>query len=89
MKGLSWQSLKANYSLIPLFTVVSIGMAMAAVQSFRSLAYSTDVKVNRRNPERPWESAVNSDGSYRHHKIIKINDYSKLKKNDYEPELNE
>ncbi|CAF1597176.1 unnamed protein product [Adineta ricciae] len=89
LKGLSWQSLKANYSLIPLFSIVTIGMAMAAGHAFRSLAFSTDVKVNRRNPERPWETQVNDDGSFKHAKYLKLNDYRQLKKSEYEPELDE
>lgn len=89
LKGLTWQSLKANYSLIPLFSIVTIGMVMAAGHAFRSLAFATDVKVNRGNPERPWEAQVNNDGSFKHSKYLKINDYRKLKKSDYEPELAE
>lgn len=85
----TWQSLKANYSLVPLFSIVVVGMAMAAGHAFRSLAFSPDVKVNRRNPERPWESKVNPDGSFQHAKYVKIHDYRKLKKNEYEPELDE
>lgn len=87
LKGLTWQSLKANYSLIPLFSIVTVGMAMAAGHAFRCLAFSTDVKVNRRNPDRPWEFAVNDDGSFKPAKYVHINDYRKLKKNVYEPEL--
>lgn len=89
LKGLSWQSLRANYSLIPLFSVVTLGVVMAVGQSFRSLAFSTDVKVNRRNPERPWEAQVNADGSFKHTKYLQINDYRQLKKSEYEPELDE
>jgi hypothetical protein len=87
MKGLTWQSLKANYSLLPLFSVVALGMFMAGGHAFRSLAFSNDVKVNRRNPEHPWESTVKDDGTYKHSKYVRLNDYDKLKKNDYQPEL--
>ncbi|CAF1405287.1 unnamed protein product [Adineta steineri] len=89
LKGLTWQSLKANYSLIPLFSIVTIGMAMAFGHAFRSLAFATDVKCNRRNPDHPWEAQVNDDGSFKHAKYLKIHDYRKLKKSEYEPELNE
>ena len=89
LKGLTWQSLKANYSLIPLFSIVTVGMVMAFGHAFRCLAFSPDVKVNRRNPERPWEFTVNDDGSFKHAKYVQINDYRKLKKSEYEPELAE
>lgn len=89
MKGLTWQSLKANYSLLPLFTIVTIGVAMAAGHSIRSLVYSTDVKVNRRNPDRPWESQMNDDGTFKHAKYLKLHDYRKLKKSEYEPEIDQ
>ena len=89
MKGLTWQSLKANYSLVPLFSIVTLGMVMAAGHAFRCLAFSTDVKINRRNPDRPWDSHVNDDGSFRHAKYVRINDYNKLKKSEYEIELNQ
>jgi len=78
LKGLTWQSLKANYSLIPLFSIVTIGMAMAAGHAFRCLAFSSDVKVNRRNPDRPWEIKVNTDGSFKPAKYLHIHDYGKL-----------
>ena len=87
MKGLTWQSLKANYSLLPLFSVVTLGMVMAAGHAFRCLAYSTDVKVNRRSADHPWEAAVGDDGRFKHAKYVKLNDYGKIKKNEYEPEL--
>lgn len=89
LKGLSWQSLRANYSLIPLFSVVTLGVVMAAGHSLRSLMFSTDVKVNRSNPDRPWETQVNDDGTFKHAKYLKIHDYRKLRKNQYEPELEE
>ena len=89
MKGLTWQSLRANYSLIPLFSVVTLGMAMAAGHAVRCLAYSPDVKVNRRSLENPWDFTVNDDGSFKHAKYVKINDYRQLKKSDYEPALEE
>ena len=89
IKGLTWQSLRANYSLIPLFSVVTLGMVMAGGHAYRCLAYSTDVKVNRRNQERPWETQVKDDGSFKHAKYLRIHDYSKLKKSEYEPELDE
>ncbi len=89
LKGLTWQTLKANYSLIPLFTIVTVGMVMAAGHAFRSLAFTPDVKVNRANPDRPWEKFVNDDGSFKHAKYVRIHDYRKLKKNEYEPELDE
>ena len=89
MKGLSWQSLKANYSLLPLFSVVTLGLVMAAGHAFRSLAYSTDVKVNRRDPNHPWEYQVNDDGSFKHAKYVKLHDYTKMKKSAYEPELDD
>lgn len=87
MKGLTWQTLKANYSLVPLFSIVTLGMAMAFGHAFRCLAFTTDVKVNRRNPERPWEFTVNDDGSFKHNKYVQINDYRNLKKSEYEPNL--
>jgi hypothetical protein len=87
MKGLSWQSLKANYSLIPLFGIVTLGMCMAAGHAYHCLARSTDVKVNRRNLDRPWEPFVNDDGSFKHSKYVRLHDYRQLKKNVYEPEL--
>lgn len=87
MKGLSWQSLKANYSLVPLFSVVTLGVLMAAGQSLRSLIVSTDVKVNRGNEDRPWEAQLNSDGTFKHTKYVRLNDYTKMKKSEYEPEL--
>ncbi len=89
LKGLTWQSLKANYSLIPLFSVVTLGIAMAVGHAFRCLAFSSDVKLNRRNSERPWEIQVNADGSFKHAKYLKMHDYRKLKKSEYEPELDE
>ena len=89
MKGLTWQSLRANYSLIPLFSVVTLGMVMAAGHAFRSLAYSADVKVNRRNLDRPWDAQVNSDGSFKSAKYLHLHDYRKLKKSEYEPEIEE
>ena len=87
MKGLSWQSLKSNYSLIPLFSVVTLGMVMAAGQSLRSLMVSTDVKVNRGSEDRPWDAQLNRDGSFKHVKYVQLNDYSKIKKSEYEPDL--
>lgn len=87
MKGLSWQSLRANYSLIPLFSVVAFGMALAGGHAFRCLAFSNDVKVNRRNNENPWNSAIADDGTFNHAKYFKINDYKKIKRNEYEPQL--
>ena len=89
MKGLTWQTLKANYSLIPLFSVVSLGVLLAAGHSFRCLAFSSDVKVNRSNPDRPWETQVNNDGSFNNAKYFKFHDYRKMKKSEYEPELDE
>jgi len=89
LKGLTWQSLKANYSLIPLFSIVTVGMFMAFGHAFRCLAFSPDVTVNRRNPERPWITQVNNDGSFKHAKYLQIHDYRKLKKSEYEPELDE
>ena len=65
LKGLSWQSLRANYSLIPLFSVVTLGVVMAAGHSLRCLMFSNDVKCNRSNPDRPWEVQVNDDGTDR------------------------
>jgi hypothetical protein len=89
LKGLTWQSLKANYSLIPLFSIVTIGMVMAGGHAFRCLAFSSDVKVNRRNPERPWEAQVNDDGTFKRAKYLHIHDYRKLRKSEYEPELDQ
>lgn len=89
LKGLTWQSLKANYSLIPLFSIVTVGMVMAAGHAFRCLAFSNDVKVNRGSLDQPWESSVNRDGTFKHAKYVRINDYRKLKKSEYEPELEE
>jgi hypothetical protein len=89
LKGLTWQSLKANYSLIPLFSIVTVGMAMAAGHAFRCLAWGPDVKCNRRSPERPWDATVNHDGSFKHAKYVKLHDYRKLKKSEYEVELDE
>jgi hypothetical protein len=89
LKGLTWQSLRANYSLIPLFSVVTLGMVMAAGHAFRCLAFSSDVKVNRRNPDRPWEIQVKPDGTFKSAKYLHIHDYGKLKKSEYEPELDE
>ena len=62
-------------------------MAMAAGHAFRCLAFSPDVKCNRRNPDRPWDIFVNDDGSFKHAKYLQIHDYQTLKKNIYEPEL--
>ena len=62
-------------------------MAMAAGHAFRCLAYSTDVKVNRRDPNHPWDYQVNDDGTFKHAKYVRLHDYRKLKKNVYEPEL--
>ncbi|CAF0912047.1 unnamed protein product [Adineta steineri] len=87
MKGLSWQSLKANYSLIPLFSIVTIGLVMAGGHAIRSLVYSSDVKVNRRNSDHPWDAKVNSDGSFQHSKYFKIHDYRNIRKSEYEPNL--
>jgi hypothetical protein len=87
LKGLTWQSLKANYSLIPLFSVVTLGMGMAFGHAFRCLAYAPDVKVNRRNADRPWEIQVNDNGTFKSAKYLHIHDYGKLKKSEYEPEL--
>ena len=87
MKGLTWQSLRANYSLIPLFSVVTLGMAMAFGHAYRCLALSPDVKVNRRNHDRPWDSQVKENGSFKSAKYLHIHDYGKLKKSEYEPEL--
>ena len=89
LKGLTWQSLKANYSLIPLFSIVTVGMVMAFGHAFRCLAFAPDVKVNRRNPDRSWETQVNNDGSFKHSKYLRIHDYRKLKKSEYEVELDE
>ncbi|CAF1120076.1 unnamed protein product [Rotaria sp. Silwood1] len=89
LKGLTWQTLRANYSLIPLFSVVTLGVVMAAGHSFRSLYWSPDVKVNRGNPDRPWETQVNHDGTFKHAKYVKLHDYRKLKKSEYEPELDD
>ncbi|CAF0901017.1 unnamed protein product [Didymodactylos carnosus] len=88
MKGLSWATLKANYSLVPLFGVVVLGGALAAGHAVRSLMYSTDVKVNRRNPERSWDAALNDDGTYKPQKYVRMHDYKKLKRSEWEPELN-
>lgn len=88
MKGLTWQTLRANYSLIPLFSVVALGVVMAAGHSFRCLAFSTDVKVNRGSDADPWEGHVNRDGTFKHSKYVRLNDYGSLKKSEYEPELN-
>ncbi|CAF3880224.1 unnamed protein product [Rotaria magnacalcarata] len=87
LKGLTWQTLKSNYSLVPLFSVVALGLVMAAGHSIRSLVYSSDVKCNRRSQDRPWETQVNDDGSFNHAKYLKLNDYTKMKKSEYEPEL--
>ena len=87
LKGLSWHTLKSNYSLVPLFSVVALGLVMAAGHSVRSLVYSSDVKCNRRSEDRPWETQVNDDGSFNHAKYVKLNDYTKLKRSEYEPEL--
>ncbi len=87
LKGLTWQSLKANYSLIPLFSVVTLGMAMAFGHAYRCLAFSPEVKVNRRNQDRPWDAQVNDDGTFKSAKYLHIHDYRKLKKSEYEPEL--
>ncbi|CAF2703363.1 unnamed protein product [Rotaria sp. Silwood2] len=89
LKGLTWATLRANYSLIPLFSVVALGVVMAAGQSFRSLYGSPDVKVNRGNPDRPWEVQVKDDGTFKHTKYVRLHDYGKMKKSEYEPELSE
>ena len=67
----------------------TLGMGMAAGHAVRCLAFSTDVKVNRRSLERPWDFTVNDDGSFKHNKYVKIHDYRQLKKSDYEPALEE
>ncbi|CAF1416256.1 unnamed protein product [Rotaria magnacalcarata] len=87
LKGLTWQTLRANYSLVPLFSVVTLGLAMGIGHSIRTLTFSTDVKVNRRKDERPWDDQLNSDGTFKHAKYIKLHDYNQLKKSTYEPEL--
>ena len=87
LKGLTWQTLKANYSLVPLFSVVALGMVLATGHAFRCLAFSSDVKVNRSNYDRPWISQVKDDGTFRHAKYFKLHDYGQLKKDEYEPEL--
>jgi hypothetical protein len=51
------------------------------------LAFSSDVKVNRRNYDRPWETQVNDDGSFKPAKYLHIHDYRKLKRSEYEPQL--
>jgi hypothetical protein len=64
-------------------------MVMAGGHAFCCLAFSPDVKVNRRDPDRPWEPFINNDGSFKHSKYLKIHDYRKLKKSEFEPELDE
>ncbi|CAF1059922.1 unnamed protein product [Didymodactylos carnosus] len=87
MKGLTWASLKNNYSLLPLFGVVILGGTLAAGHALRSLMFSTDVKINRRNTDRPWESALNDDGTYKPQKYVRMHDYKKLKRSEFEPQL--
>ncbi|CAF3179953.1 unnamed protein product [Rotaria socialis] len=89
LKGLTWQTLRANYSLVPLFSVVTLGLAMGIGHSIRTLTFSTDVTVNRRKDERPWDDQLNNDGTFKHAKYIKLHDYRQLKKNPYEPKLDE
>lgn len=87
LKGLTWQSLRTNYSLIPLFSVVTLGLVLAAGQSIHCLIWSPDIKGNRRNTDRPWDSKVNDDGTFKHSKYVKIHDYNKLRRSEYEPDL--
>jgi hypothetical protein len=89
LKGLTWQTLKANYSLIPLFSIVTVGMIMAFGHAARCLAFSSDVKVNRRNKDHPWDAQITGDGTFKRAKYLHIHDYRKLKRSEYEPELDE
>ncbi|CAF2048989.1 unnamed protein product [Rotaria magnacalcarata] len=79
--------LKTKIFIASQYIEQSLGLVMAAGHSIRSLVYSSDVKCNRRSQDRPWETQVNDDGSFNHAKYLKLNDYTKMKKSEYEPEL--
>ncbi|CAM4879904.1 unnamed protein product [Rotaria socialis] len=80
-------TLKTKIFIASQYIEQSLGVVMAAGHSVRSLIYSSDVKCNRRNQDRPWETQVNDDGSFNRAKYLHLNDYTKMKKSEYEPDL--
>jgi hypothetical protein len=54
--------LKGNYSLIPIFVVIAIGITLPAWQIVRTLRRSPDVHLSKTKNPRPWESLETADG---------------------------
>ncbi|XP_017757189.1 PREDICTED: cytochrome c oxidase subunit NDUFA4 [Eufriesea mexicana] len=74
MQGLTWESLKKNYMLIPLFFCIGFGACAASGYILRCAIKSPDVAwSNKRNPE-PWNEYKDKD-----YKFISIQDKSKYK----------
>ncbi|OQV19681.1 hypothetical protein BV898_06223 [Hypsibius exemplaris] len=56
MKGLTWKSLKANPSLMPLFLFVGLGSAMAALYVLRLATQHPEVSWSRKDKGRPFDA---------------------------------
>ncbi len=50
--------IKGNYSLIPLFFSLGLGVGFAVFHSVRQLTRNTDVVFNRKGNPRPYERLV-------------------------------
>lgn len=74
MKGMTWKSLKANPSLIPLFFFVGAGSVMAGLYVIRLATRHPEVSWSRSNNGRPWEEYKNKQYKFYSEAI----DYKKL-----------
>ena len=68
MQGMTLQSIKKHYSLIPLFAVISAAMGVVVFYVIRLATYSTEVNWAKRSGENaPW-----NDYAAREYKLINL-----------------
>ena len=68
MQGMTLQSIKKHYSLIPLFAVISAAMSVVVFYVIRLATYSTEVNWTKRSGENaPW-----NDYAAREYKLINL-----------------
>jgi len=72
--------------LVPLFFITAAGVSMGVFSILRWFIYSPDVKVKRSDKDPSWDYIETPEG-YKHSKLIKLHDYSKLKPDPYRPKL--
>jgi len=63
MKGMTWQSLKEMYSLIPLFLSVGGAVTMSALYITRLAIKNPDVSWRLKSNQEPWNGRVDENGN--------------------------